>query len=200
MSDKQLSEADSNWFVRRGGGRQQIGETECNREVTGVISVSVSFSLIRPLVKQITFFLSRLLSVFTFSLAWENTACPFLMKKNHIILSVSPPPCCKSLTLTCRDICGMSKILLGKISRLNLAREPLSRVTLYCTTGFGCMVIGNVLPGDSYHSCLSETGTLMACGDGCLKFSGEVCCWLRLRRSEITSATGHIPGRQETGW
>lgn len=106
----------------------------------------------------------------------------------------------KALTLSCRDICGTSKILLGKISRLNLAREPLSSVTLYCAAGFGCMVIGNVLPGDSYHSCLSETGTLMACGDGCLKFSGEVCCWLRLRRSEITLATGHIPGRQETGW
>lgn len=55
------------------------------------------------------------------------------------------------------------------------------------------MVIGNVLPGDSYHSCLSETGTLMACGDGCLKFSGEVCGWLRLCRPEITSATGCVP-------
>lgn len=33
----------------------------------------------------------------------------------------------------------------------------------------------------------------MACGDGCLKFSGEVCCWLRLCRSQITSGTGHIP-------
>lgn len=64
-----------------------------------------------------------------------------------------------------------------------------SSVTLYCTAGFGCLVIGNVLPGDSYHSCLSETGTLMACGDGCLKFSGEVCCWLRLVRSGIMSAT-----------
>lgn len=58
---------------------------------------------------------------------------------------------------------------------------------------FGRMVIGNVLPGDSYHSCLSETGTLMACGDGCLKFSGEGYGWLRLCRPEVTSATGHIP-------
>lgn len=36
------------------------------------------------------------------------------------------------------------------------------------------MVIGNVLSGDSYHSRLSEAGTLVACGEGCLKFSGEV--------------------------
>lgn len=64
---------------------------------------------------------------------------------------------------------------------------------------FGCTVIGNVLPDNSYHSCLSETGTLMACGDGCLKFSGEVCCWLRLCRPEITSAPGCIPRRREHG-
>lgn len=62
---------------------------------------------------------------------------------------------------------------------------------------FGCTVIGNVLPDNSYHSCLSETGTLMACGDGCLKFSGEACCWLRLCRPEITSAPGCIPRRRE---
>ncbi|KAA8584119.1 hypothetical protein FQN60_015327 [Etheostoma spectabile] len=58
--------------------------------------------------------------------------------------------------------------------------------------GFGCLVIGNVLLGDSYHSCLSETGTLTACEDGCLKFSGEVCCWLR-------DHVGHWPHTRKTG-
>lgn len=63
---------------------------------------------------------------------------------------------------------------------------------------FGCMVIGNVLSGDSYHSCLSEAGTLVACGEGCLKFSGEHWGRLTLCRLEITSETGLIPGRQIT--
>lgn len=195
LSDKQLSEAESNWLVRRGGRRQQTGETECNRQVTGVISVSVSFSLIRPLVKQITFSLG--FWVFSpFHLHGKILFLASFFNWNNILPYVSPSPS----KLTCRDMCGMSKILLRKMSRLNLASKPFLSVTLYCTAGFGCLVIGNVLPGDSYHSCLSETGTLMACGDGCLKFSGEVCCWLRLCRSEIMSATGHIPGRQETGW
>ena len=85
----------------------------------------------------------------------------------------------------------------GKNEQTESNEGAFSSVTLYCTAGFGCLVIGNVLPGDSYHSCLSETGTLMACGDGCLKFSGAVCCWLRLLRSGIMSATGHVPGRLE---
>lgn len=85
----------------------------------------------------------------------------------------------------------------GKNEQTEYNEGAFSSVTLYCTAGFGCLVIGNVLPGDSYHSCLSETGTLMACGDGCLKFSGAVCCWLRLLRSEIMSATGHVLRKQE---
>lgn len=54
LSDKQLSEAHSNWLVRPEGGRRQIGETESNRQVAGVISFSMPCSLIRLLVKQIT--------------------------------------------------------------------------------------------------------------------------------------------------
>ena len=79
LSDKQLSEADSHWLVRRGGGRRHIGESESNRQVAGVISVSVSFSLIRPLVKQIThlaFYLSEILRVFT------SLRVSFIMRKN----------------------------------------------------------------------------------------------------------------------
>lgn len=44
----------------------------------------------------------------------------------------------------------------------------------------------NMLPGGSYHSCLSNTRTLVACGGGCLKFSKEVLCWLGLFRSKVT--------------
>lgn len=51
---------------------------------------------------------------------------------------------------------------------------------------FVCMAIGNVLSGDSYHSCLSEVGALFACGERCLKFSGEICSLLTFSRLEIT--------------
>lgn len=47
----------------------KLEKVKADRQVTGVISASASFSLIRPLVKQIT---GILLSVYTFSLSWEN--------------------------------------------------------------------------------------------------------------------------------
>lgn len=67
-------------------------------------------------------------------------------------------------------------------------------VTLYCALGFGCTMTENMLPGGSYHSCLSKTRTLVACGGGCLKFSKKVLCWLGLFRSEVTPilATCHV--------
>ncbi|KAK5876293.1 hypothetical protein CesoFtcFv8_025660 [Champsocephalus esox] len=90
-------------------------------------------------------------------------------------------------------LCGMSKTLLGNVNRQNLGRGPFGSVTLSCTAGFDCMVMGNVLSGDSYPSCLSQSRTLIVCGDGCLIFSGDVCCRLR-------GQIGHWPDTRKTAW
>lgn len=200
MSDKQLLEATG--LSDKEAERQQIGESECRQKGHWCYLFQCVFFTNQAISEtdNRNLWASQCFHLFT-CVGKPLFLAFFELKKTLFLMS----PCCKSFKVNLQrmlenTVCGMSKSLLGKICRLNLAREPFSSVTLYCTAGFGCMVIGNVLPGDSYHSCLSETGTLMACGDGCLKFSGEVCCWLRICRSEITSATGYIPVRQETGW
>ncbi len=83
LSDKQLSVADSDWLVWRGGGRQQIRETESNREVADVISVSVSFLLIRlPDNTNPSLWASECFYLFT--CISKNTACLFINEKNII--------------------------------------------------------------------------------------------------------------------
>lgn len=197
------SGADNNRLVRRGGGRRQIGESEHNREVTGVISVSVSFSLIRPLAKQITgIFLSGFLGFFvcmgkcSLSFFWVS----FWMKKIEIGM-YQLRRVVKASNLTCGDVC----VGCQRFYQENEQSESSQGAFFECDLVLYCRILAAWWLG----TCCLATLIIPVCqrwehswpvGMAAWNSLERFCGWLRLCRPEITSATGCVPGRQDTGW